>query len=175
MGNLIALIQCSMQKIYLLLRNNQQSGPFTREELLQQVLRKDDLVWVEGKSAGWRNPEEIAELKTEPETAPGPPVADTGKAEKPADAVPARKSNHVYISLPSGMTRITEPTTTAAPAPAGLRPQARVAINLEAHWHSVMGTLSAYAETNAPHMFMGETPSMMVAAGTLGLLASKKH
>ena len=117
MGNLIALIQCSMQKIYLLLRNNQQSGPFTREELLQQVLRKDDLVWVEGKSAGWRNPEEIAELKTEPETAPGPPVADTGKAEKPADAVPARKSNHVYISLPSGMTRITEPATTAAQAP----------------------------------------------------------
>lgn len=42
-----------MDKVYLLLRNNQESGPFTIGELLQQQLRPSDMVWIEGKSTAW--------------------------------------------------------------------------------------------------------------------------
>jgi hypothetical protein len=53
-----------MQKVYLLLRNNHQTGPFTLEELVQQKIRPADLVWIEGKSQAWSYPSEIKELKT---------------------------------------------------------------------------------------------------------------
>lgn len=48
--------------MYLLLRNNKQSGPFSLEELKNMGLKAYDLVWVEGKSAAWRYPCEIQEL-----------------------------------------------------------------------------------------------------------------
>jgi hypothetical protein len=53
-----------MKKVYLLLRNNHEKGPFTVEELLQQHLRPTDLVWVEGISLAWSYPSEVPELKT---------------------------------------------------------------------------------------------------------------
>src|SRR5881394_2677247 len=52
-----------MQKVYLLLRSNKQTGPYSLEELLQLKLKPYDLVWVDGRSAAWRYPSEIAELK----------------------------------------------------------------------------------------------------------------
>jgi hypothetical protein len=48
---------------YLLLRDNKQNGPFTFEELKAKGLKAYDLVWVEGRSAAWRYPGEIEELK----------------------------------------------------------------------------------------------------------------
>lgn len=42
-----------MDRAYLLLRNNQQSGPFTIGELLQQQLTPSDMIWIEGKSTAW--------------------------------------------------------------------------------------------------------------------------
>ena len=60
-----------MQQVYMLLRHNEQTGPYTIDELLQQQLNSRDLVWVEGKSLAWRYPEEIKELKgifTHPKT-----------------------------------------------------------------------------------------------------------
>jgi len=48
---------------YLLLRNNKESGPFVLNELLHFGLKPYDLVWVNGKSAAWRYPGEIEELK----------------------------------------------------------------------------------------------------------------
>ncbi len=48
---------------YLLLRNNKESGPFSFEELVNQGLKAYDLVWIKDKSAAWRYPGEIAELK----------------------------------------------------------------------------------------------------------------
>lgn len=42
-----------MERVYLLLRNNQQSGPFTIGELLQQQLLPSDMIWIEGKSTAW--------------------------------------------------------------------------------------------------------------------------
>lgn len=48
---------------YILLRNNKEQGPFTKDELLSKGLKPYDLVWIEGRSAGWRYPSEIEELK----------------------------------------------------------------------------------------------------------------
>ncbi|MER3464750.1 MAG: hypothetical protein C4329_10430 [Chitinophagaceae bacterium] len=50
-----------MKKVYRLLRNNVQSGPFTIDELLQQHLKASDLVWVEGRNA-WHHPFEMDEF-----------------------------------------------------------------------------------------------------------------
>ena len=51
-----------MEKVYLLLRNNLQSGPYTIDELRQQKLRRNDLIWKEGESTAWCYPSELEEL-----------------------------------------------------------------------------------------------------------------
>jgi hypothetical protein len=48
---------------YLLLRSNKETGPFSLEELVSQGMKPYDLVWVTGKSAAWRYPSEVEELK----------------------------------------------------------------------------------------------------------------
>jgi hypothetical protein len=48
---------------YRLLRNNKESGPFSLEEVTAIGFKPYDLVWVDNKSAAWRYPYEIAELK----------------------------------------------------------------------------------------------------------------
>lgn len=50
-------------KKYILLRDNKENGPFTLEELAAKGLKPYDLIWIEGRSAGWRYPSEIEELK----------------------------------------------------------------------------------------------------------------
>jgi|GEM_PF-1065504 len=52
-----------MNARYYLLRNNQESGPFSLDELLQQCLLPGDLLWVEGRSQNWQEPFDIAEVK----------------------------------------------------------------------------------------------------------------
>jgi hypothetical protein len=52
-----------MQKIYRILRDNKELGPLSLEELLELKLKKYDLIWIEGRSAGWRYPSEIEALK----------------------------------------------------------------------------------------------------------------
>ncbi len=49
---------------YLLLRDNKQSGPFTVPEIIAFGIKPYDLVWLEGKSAAWRYPSEVEELKS---------------------------------------------------------------------------------------------------------------
>jgi hypothetical protein len=56
---------------YLLLRSNKQSGPYSLDEMRQMGLKAYDLVWIEGKSAAWRYPGEVEELK-----AYAPPVEE---------------------------------------------------------------------------------------------------
>jgi len=48
---------------YLLLRNNKESGPFTIDEIREMPLKAYDLLWIVGKSAAWRYPGEIPEIK----------------------------------------------------------------------------------------------------------------
>jgi hypothetical protein len=90
-----------MQKQYLLLRNNQQSGPYSLNELLQWNLKPSDLIWVEGKSHAWSHPSEIAELKA---AVPAP------AKPSPAPAQPAQRSPHIYVSLPKNDTTHREVT-----------------------------------------------------------------
>ena len=42
-----------MKRVYRLLRDNLESGPFTIDELLGQQLRADDMLWIEGRSTAW--------------------------------------------------------------------------------------------------------------------------
>jgi hypothetical protein len=49
--------------MYLLLRDNKQSGPYSLDELKTLGLKAYDLVWVDGKSAAWRYPSELEELR----------------------------------------------------------------------------------------------------------------
>jgi hypothetical protein len=50
--------------MYLLLRDNKQSGPYSLDELKAKGLKAYDLVWVEGRSAAWRYPSEIEEMSS---------------------------------------------------------------------------------------------------------------
>lgn len=95
-------------QVYLLLRNNQQKGPFTLEQLLAQQLKPFDLVWVEGRSAAWQYPGEVASLKP---YVPAPPQSD-----------------QPYMPLPTavldGMEAQTPVQTIAQPVPQTTQPQA---------------------------------------------------
>ncbi|HEY1113483.1 MAG TPA: hypothetical protein VGE66_07970 [Chitinophagaceae bacterium] len=102
-----------MQKVYLLLRDNKQSGPYSLDEIVQLGLRPFDLIWVEGRSGGWSYPSEITALKpyvpevqtsvqpksTEsmPSTPPTYSPADTATSSSPKEMAPPKS---VYISMP---------------------------------------------------------------------------
>lgn len=48
---------------YRLLRNNKESGPFSLEEITAIGFKPYDLIWIDNKSAAWRYPYEVPELK----------------------------------------------------------------------------------------------------------------
>ena len=50
-------------KNYRLLRSNKESGPYSVEELISLGLKAYDLIWIDGRSAAWRYPSELEELK----------------------------------------------------------------------------------------------------------------
>lgn len=50
-------------RAYRLLRNNKEQGPFTAEELIKKNLKPFDLIWIDGRSAAWSYPGELAEFK----------------------------------------------------------------------------------------------------------------
>jgi hypothetical protein len=56
---------------YRLLRNNQESGPYTEQDLIALGLKAYDLIWMEGRSSSWKYPSELDPLK-----AYAPPVTD---------------------------------------------------------------------------------------------------
>ena len=68
-------------KSYMLLRDNQESGPYTHEEIIAKDLRPYDLVWKHGVSAQWLYPTEIEELKAYVKKRIIKPVAINQKAE----------------------------------------------------------------------------------------------
>lgn len=84
-------------KRYLLLRNNQESGPYTIEKISSLGLRPFDLVWIEDESSCWKYPEEIEELK---------PFIKF-EAEAFSESRPVKK-DRIFISLPSGFVRETK-------------------------------------------------------------------
>ena len=92
-----------MQKVYLLLRNNQQTGPHSFEELLELHLRPYDLIWVEGKSLGWRYPTEIETLK--PFFATPEPAQKQEPTSKPIESIQrvinVNPSKKIFVSMPA--------------------------------------------------------------------------
>jgi hypothetical protein len=133
-----------MPQTYLLLRNNKQSGPHSLEELLQLSLKQHDLIWVEGRSAGWRNPTEIDTLKpylsghkTEETTRPLPTASATRNTPSERSVNPGvfNRASHIYVSLPAGVVpRHVEEE--AQPTP----------VSLEAKAEALHQRMKAYAE-----------------------------
>lgn len=99
-----------MQKVYVLLRNNQQNGPFSLEELVRFDLKPIDLIWIEGKSAGWYYPQEIEALHPYLPFVKkaAPPVATPTIQDQKIFAEPA-KPRHVFVAMP--VTGAEEPVT----------------------------------------------------------------
>ncbi|MFT3946531.1 MAG: hypothetical protein QM763_06105 [Agriterribacter sp.] len=50
-------------KMYQLLRNNVESGPYTVDGLKQMRLEKLDLIWIKDESITWKYPSELHELR----------------------------------------------------------------------------------------------------------------
>ena len=87
----------------MLLRNNQQTGPHSFEELLELHLKPHDLIWVEGKSLGWRYPAEIETLK--PFFVTPEPAKNQEPASKPVEsiqhAINLNPSKKIFVSMPA--------------------------------------------------------------------------
>lgn len=117
-----------MQKVYLLLRDNKQTGPYSFDEIVQLGLRPFDLIWVEGRSGGWSYPSEINALKpyvpevqttvqpksTEsmPSTPPAYTPADAATSSSPKE-IPSPRN--VFVSLPGKGTQPVARPKEAAP------------------------------------------------------------
>lgn len=56
-------VNCVAMKKYLLLRDNQESGPYSLEELDALGLRSLDLIWIESYSTAWEYAKEMDALK----------------------------------------------------------------------------------------------------------------
>src|ERR1044072_1848103 len=98
---------------YLLLRDNKQTGPYTAQELAEKGIKPYDLVWLEGKSAAWRYPGEIEELKSFAPVVEEQPYdrfykkQDSGQATEQVvqESQPVAKqveqtSKHIHVTMP---------------------------------------------------------------------------
>jgi hypothetical protein len=114
--------------LYRLLRSNKETGPHTQEDLIAMGFKPYDLIWVEGKSAGWRYPSELPEFKgiapvieEQPYDRfykkPVPAAAKEAPAEMAVATRETEKTNrekvyqqpaynnatrHIHVTLPSG-------------------------------------------------------------------------
>ena len=51
-------------KLYFLLRNNVESGPYTQKDFSEIGLTSTDLIWIDGESTAWQHPDDIVGLKS---------------------------------------------------------------------------------------------------------------
>ena len=119
-----------MQKVYLLLRDNKQTGPHSLEELLELGLKPYDLIWVEGHSCGWSYPSEISALKPYAAAVPAAPVpaqstesmpstpptytpSDTATSSSPKAIAPPKS---IFVRLPGREQQAAPPVKEAPPA-----------------------------------------------------------
>jgi hypothetical protein len=109
-------------KAYRLLRNNKESGPYSAEELIQMGLKAYDLVWIEGKSASWRYPSEVAELK------PFAPVIEEQPFDRFYKKPVAVKSEPDINAAP---VNVMPQVSTAAPVVAMKQPKPRIRIKAD--------------------------------------------
>ena len=101
---LVILKRNNMQKVYLLLRSNQQTGPYSLEELIKFDLKPHDLIWIEGKSAGWYYPQEIKALQPYLSFIKKMPTPEQGvktTSLSPQKTVAFSQPKTVFVSMPS--------------------------------------------------------------------------
>ena len=123
---------------YLLLRDNKQSGPYTVPELIEIGIKPYDLVWLEGKSAAWRYPSEVEELKAfspaieeqpfdrfykrpepvaqHPEHSPYLPKTEVPVVEEVAASSETPAKKKVYINFPVNTPSPQKPAPAKEPA-----------------------------------------------------------
>jgi hypothetical protein len=116
---------------YLLLRDNKQKGPYSTADLISLGLKPYDLVWIEGKSAAWRYPSEIEELKPyapmveeqpydrffkKKDTQENNNIFQTQKKQEENASVSVTsfekdnsQENKIYVSLPGSTSRKNQP------------------------------------------------------------------
>jgi len=154
--------------MYLLLRNNKQSGPYSLDELKTLGLKAYDLVWVEGKSAAWRYPSEIEELSAFAPVVEEQPFDRFYKKASPVEAnanssvvsdpstVPGKRT--IYVTLPAGRQPI--PVTAPAvnnwssrPESAPIAPEPAPAL-----YKSESISIAYDFEDNSSQLSPGETP-----------------
>lgn len=119
---------------YLLLRNNKETGPYSLDQLVKLGLKKYDLVWAEGKSAAWRYPGEVDELK------PYAPPLDELPFSEPAKRQKAQATSNICNT----------DTYTQQKVAMAARPKPR--IRVKAEWSKVeapAAVAAAVAETVA--------------------------
>lgn len=157
-----------MNKVYLLLRNNQKSGPYRLEELIQLGLKPFDLVWIEGKSFSWSYPSEIGVLK--PYVAqPNEPAKEESRSKEPdlASAASSPASHQAY--LPQD---VEKPSTPSIPTPKKIYvsmpgnvvqqplpvPEKSPAADLEKKAEELRKRTQAYVPANAPKESSASAP-----------------
>lgn len=155
-----------MSKVYLLLRNNKQSGPHSLEELLKLGLKPMDLIWVEGKSFGWSYPSEIQSLKSYVASVPGPSLQSASEnnnsgnnhqkeapasndvympAAKPSPVSESSSSRKIYVSMPAG----SRPATQISTAPVNeVQSSADAAEKLEQKAEALRKKMQSYSLEN---------------------------
>jgi hypothetical protein len=128
---------------YLLLRDNKQTGPYTAQQLAEKGLKPYDLVWHEGRSAAWRYPSELEELKAFAPVVEEQPydrfykkpgeqaqqssaTVQTQAAQTVAEVSTVQESQpvskqveqtaakHIYVTMPGGKTPVANTTTPVA-------------------------------------------------------------
>lgn len=112
-----------MQKVYLLLRQNQQTGPFSLDELLRFHLTPYDLIWIEGRSAGWYYPQEIEALQPHLNFLTETPTkaVETFVAPAVANLTEPTTPKKIFVSMPAQSAKPEakqEPVTATSVAPA---------------------------------------------------------
>jgi hypothetical protein len=99
---LLALKIVIMKRVYRLLRDNLETGPFTIDELLGQQLKSDDMLWIEGRSTAWCYLSEIElSLSIEPDSSSKKlPVYRNDDIEMRADEIRKKVLNFKPQTLP---------------------------------------------------------------------------
>lgn len=78
---------------YLLLRDNEERGPYSFEELQSLPLKRNDYVWVTGRSLSWERPADVPELNQLVHE-------DNDDGTQPEPGRKIKEEQNVYGSLP---------------------------------------------------------------------------
>ena len=152
-----------MQKVYLLLRNNTKTGPYSLEEILQLHLKPFDLVWVEGRSAAWQYPFEVAALK--------PYVAETPQAIHPFQPIATEVLDKKIVQQNAVLPKTEAPKKIFVSIPKNYQPVAEQASSKIEEVKPLAASYSqqAYASPNfyTEQMPVEEKTSQIKASGSL--------